>query len=193
MRLSKKLVLAIMLAVVVAGLAYLIIGLLYEGTGWPGYVPDLGRFRVTGELAKHDYHIGEEITVEPFLTYTGIIPVTIHAGIPLLFVEVYTAENEKVLELPVLDGVAIVDVLWSHTLRPNAPFNDEDRWRRGIIGTLVDHLYDRNVLDYLRAYSFRLEQVGSYKVVVRAEFIVGGDVTSTSTVYSEPIWVQITG
>jgi len=185
-RLSKKLLLIIALAGAAAGLAYLITGLVY--------VPDVAQFEATGELAKTEYRVREQITVEPFLTYTGMRrQVTIYAGIPLLFVEVYIAENEKVLELPILDDVVIVDFLWSHSLRPNAPFNDEDRWRRGIIGTLVDHLYDRNVLDYLRAYSFRLEQVGSYKVVVRAEFIVGGDVTSTSTVYSEPIWVQITG
>jgi hypothetical protein len=184
MRMSKKLVLVIVLAVVAAGLAYLIFGLVY--------VPALAQFRVTGELAKTEYRAREQITVEPFLAYTGMRrQVTIYAGTPLFFVEVYTAENEKVSVLPLLDGVAIVDMLWSHTLRRNVPYNDEDRWREGITGAPVGHPYDHNILDYLRAYSFRLEQTGSYKVVVRAEFIMGEHVTST--VYSEPIWVQIEG
>lgn len=182
----KKLLLIIALAGAAAGLAYLISGLVY--------VPDLAQFEATGELAKTEYRVREQITVEPFLTYTGMRrQVTIYAGTPLFFVEVYTAENEKVLELPVLDDVAISQVLWSHTLRRNLSYNEKDRWRRGIIGWPVGHRFDANILDYAGAYSFRLEQTGSYKVVVRAEFMVGGDGTSRLTVYSEPIWVQMTG
>jgi hypothetical protein len=182
---SKKLLLIIALAGAAAGLAYLISGL--------ACVPDLAQFEATGELAKTEYRVREQITVEPFLTYTGMRrQVTIYAGTPLFFVEVYTAENEKVLELPILDDVAIVDFLWSHSLRRNLPYNEKDRWPRGI-GWLVGHRFDANILDYAGAYSFRLEQVGSYKVVVRAEFMVGGDGTSRLTVYSEPIWVQMTG
>lgn len=182
----KKLLLIIALAIAGAGIAYLITGLFY--------VPDLAQFEVTGELAKTEYRARESITVEPFLTYTGMRrQVTIYAGTPLFFVEVYTAENERALELPVLDWVLISDFLWSHTLRPNVPYNEKDGWGRGILGWPAGHPYESNILDYVGAYSFRLEQAGSYKVVVRAEFIVGEDVTSKSAVYSGPIWVQITG
>ena len=183
---SRKLLLIIVLVVAAAGLAYLISGLVC--------VPDLAQFEATGELAKTEYRTYAQITVEPFLTYTGMRrQVTIYAGTPLFFVEVYTAENEGALEIPVLDDVLISQVLWSHTLRCNLPYNEKDRWPQGILGWPAGHRFDANILDYAGAYSFRLEQTGSYKVVVRAEFMVGEDGTSRLTVYSEPIWVQITG
>ena len=186
MRMSKKLLLIIVLVVAATGLAYLISALVC--------VPDLAQFEATGELAKTEYRTYAQITVEPFLTYTGMRrQVTIWAGTPLFFVEVYTAENEGALELPVLDDVVISQVLWSHTLRRNLPYNEKDRWPQGILGWPAGHRFDGNILDYVRAYSFKLEQPGIYKVVVRAEFIVGEDLRSKSTVYSKPIWVQITG
>jgi uncharacterized protein (DUF58 family) len=171
-RLSKKLLLAIVLAVVVAGLAYLIIGLLY--------VPQLSQFEATGELAKTDYFVGEEITVEPFLTYTGMRRVTISSARPLLFLDVYTAENARVLELPVLTQL----IQQYHTLRPSVHYNEKDRW----------HGFTAFPADYLKLYAFSLQQPGSYYVVVRAEFRLDkDDRSSASRVCSEPIWVQITG
>ena len=170
-RLSRKLVLSIVLAVVVAGLVYLISGLFY--------VPDLAQFEVTGELAKTEYRPGEQITVEPFLIYSGMRRPTIGSGRPLLFVDVYTAEDVRVLQVPVLTQ----DILQYHTLRPNVPYNEKDRWRAfGIFPA-----------DYLRLYTFSLEQPGTYYVVVRAEFWLDkDDPSSASRVCSEPIWVQIT-
>ena len=118
---------------------------------------------------------GEEITVEPFLTYAGMRRVTISSARPLLFVDVYTAENARVLEFPELRQ----DILQFHTLKSNVPYNEKDRWPSP---------------QYLKVYTFSLEQAGSYKVVVRAEFSLDkDDPTRVSRVYSEPIWVQITG
>ena len=166
---QKRLLLVIVLAVVAAGLAYLIIGLVY--------VPKLAQFEATGELAKTEYRVGESITVEPFLTYSGMRRVTISSGRPILFVDVYTAANVPVFELPVLTQ----DILQYHTLRANVPYNEKDRWHEG------------NYADYLNVYTFNLVQAGSYRVVVRAEFNLDkDDPASRSRVYSEPIWVQVT-
>lgn len=173
MRLSKKLLLIVVLAIAAAGLGYLIFGLVY--------VPDLAQFRVTAELARTEYHAGESITVEPFLTYAGMRRVTIISGIPLLFVDVYTAEDARVFELPVLTMTP--DIALRHTLRPDVPFSDKDRWR------------DLPVVPagYLEVYTFSVEQPGSYYVVVRAEFWLDKDgLASPSRVYSEPIWIQVT-
>lgn len=147
------------------GLAYVISGLLY--------VPNPSRFVVSGELAKTEYRAGEEIRVEPFLTYTGMRRVTISSVRPLLFVEVYTAEDVRILHLPELRQ----DILQFHTLRPNVPYNEGDRWPHP---------------DYLKTYAFKLEQAGSYKVVVRADFRLDEYPAPESHVYSQPVWIEVT-
>lgn len=163
----RKLLLTVAVAGAAVGLAYFISGLVY--------VPELTQFEVTGELAKTEYRVGEEITVEPFLTYAGMRRVTICSARPLLFVEVYTAENVRILHLPEVRQ----DILQFHTLKPNVPYNEKDRWP-------YPH--------YLKVYTFSLEQARSYRVVVRADFgLDKDDPAQTSRVYSEPTWVQITG
>jgi hypothetical protein len=172
-RMPKRLLLIIVLAAAAAGLAYLIIGLVY--------VPELAQFEATGELARTEYRAGAWITVEPFLTYSGMRRVTICSAIPLLFVDVYDAEGTRVLETPALR----IDICLFHTLRPNVPYNEKERWP-----------YPNGVLPahYANLYMFRLEEAGSYRVVVRAEFRLDkDDPASGSRVCSEPIWVQITG
>ena len=171
-RLSKKLLLIIALAGAAAGIAYLITGLVY--------VPTLAQFEVTGELAKTEYRVREQITVEPFLTYSGMRRVTIASGRPLLFLDVYTAQNVQVLQVPVFQQ----DILQYHTLRPNVPYNEKNRWRAfGIFPA-----------DYLKVYTFSLEQPGGYYVMVRAEFWLDkDDPASASRVCSEPIWIEVTG
>lgn len=160
--------LAIALAGVAVGLAYLISGLVY--------VPDVTRFEATGELARTEYRVRQQITVEPFLTYTGRRPVTISSRRPLLLVEVYNAENERVLALP--QSIA-EDILLSHSLEPKVPYNEKNRWPSP---------------GYLMQYTFRLEQAGSYKVVVVADFNPDKiDPTQALRVYSEPIWIEVTG
>lgn len=169
-RMPKRLLLIIVLAGAAAGIAYLITGLFY--------VPDLAQFEATGELAKTEYRARESITVEPFLTYCGMRRVTVSSGRPLLFLDVYTAEDVRVLQVPVVTQ----DILQYHTLRPNVPYNEKDRWPEG-------NYYP----EYLKVYTFNLVQAGSYRVVVRAEFNLDKDDPATkSRVYSEPIWVQVT-
>lgn len=171
-RLSKKLLLIIVLAGAAAGIAYLITGLFY--------VPDLAQFEATGELAKTEYRARESITVEPFLTYCGMRRVIISSARPLLFLDVYTAEDVRVLQVPVVTQ----DILQYHTLRPNVPYNEKDRW----------HGFTLFPADYLRLYAFSLEQPRSYYVVVRAEFWLDkDDPASASRVCSEPIWIEVTG
>lgn len=186
MRMSRKLVLIIVLVVAVAGLAYLISGLVC--------VPDLAQFEVTAELAKTEYRVREQITVEPFLSYTGMRrQVTIFSGMPLFNVDVHTADGAQVIELPVLDDVLISQALWSHILSRSLPYSENDVWPRGILGWPAGNRLPGSILDHVSAYSFRLEQAGSYKVAVRAEFMVGQHVWSRLTAYSEPIWITITG
>jgi hypothetical protein len=178
-----------MLAVAAAGLVYLISGLFY--------VPELAQFEATGELTKTRYGVGEQITVEPFLTYSGRRPVTICSGIPLLFIDVYNAEGTKVLETPALR----IDICLSRTLRPNVPYSDPNEKEPLPYVTVGSPHYPYSpYLDLgLRAYGpypykFSLEQVGSYYVVVRAEFWLDkDDPASDSCVCSEPIWLQIGG
>lgn len=173
MRRSRKLLLVIVLVVAAAGLAYLIFGLVY--------VPGPAQFQVTGvlELGRTEFRRGETITVEPFLTYTGMRRVDIFRGTPFLFVAVYTADDARVLELPVLE--LTYDIGLTSTLRPNVPYNEEYHWTRWYFP------------DYLRTYSFKLEQPGDYKVVVRAEFRPDMDRAREYRVYSEPIWITIAG
>lgn len=173
MRMSKKLLLIIVLVVAAAGLAYHIPGLVY--------VPVLAQFQVTGELTKTEYRTYAEITVKPFLTYTGMRrQVTIFSGTPLFSVDVYTADNARVVELPVLEFRYTIGLYY--TLTPNVPYNDKDVW--------LDW-YSRS---YAAAYRFRLEQPGSYKVVVWAHITPDkDDPASRSRVYSEPIWITIAG
>lgn len=161
----RNVLLAVALAGVAAGLAYFISGLVY--------VPDVTRFEATGELRKTEYRVGERITVEPFLTYTGSRRVTIYSARPLLFVEVHSAENVRILQLTQM----VEDLRQFHTLEPNVPYNEKDRWPPAT--------------SYSMAYSFSLEQAGRYKVVVRADF--GLDEHPSLHVYSEPIWVEVTG
>lgn len=163
--------LIIVLAVVVGGLAYLISGL--------SGVPELTQFEVTGELARTEYRASEEITVEPFITYYGMRPVTIRSGVPLLYLFVYTAGDERVLQVP---PMAIVGA--DHTLTPNVPYNEKDRWHE-----FSSYLHDA---EYLKLYTFTLEQAGSYYVVVEAAFGLGEEGSLlNSRVHSEPIWLQI--
>ena len=172
MRTSRKLLLIVVLVVAAAGLAYLHFGLIY--------VPDLAQFRVTGELAKTEYRVREQITVKPFLNYTGMRQVTIFSGTPLFYVDVYTADDARVLELPALR--LTYDVGLFYTLTPNVPYNDKDVWT------------DWYSHSYSAAYRFSLEQPGSYKVMVWAHFSPDkDDPASLSRVYSEPIWITITG
>ena len=189
MRLSKKLLLIVVLAGVAAGLAYFISGLFY--------VPQLAQFEATGELTKTSYAAGEEITVEPSITYSGMRRVTICSGIPLLFVDVYNAEGTRILETPAYR----IDMCLSRTLRPGVPYCDPEEKERLAHFPLVGPpaYYGKPYLDLeLRAYgpppyAFRLERPGSYYVVVRAEFWLDkDDPASASSVCSEPIWVQIT-
>jgi len=167
----KKLLLIIVLACAVAGLAYFVCG--------PLYVPQLSQFEATGELARTEYRLGEEITAEPFLAYSGIRRVTISSARPLLFLDVYTAEDVPVLQVPLVRQ----DIMQHHTLRPNVPYNEKDQWPEG-------GFYP----EYLQVYAFSLQQPGSYYVVVRADFSLGKDVgAETLHVYSVPIWITITG
>lgn len=166
MRRPRKVLIAIALAGVAAGLTYLISGLVY--------VPDPDRFQATGELAKTEYRVGQQIAVEPFLTYMGRRSVTISSRRPLLFVEVYNAENEIILYLPQwAESIRLF-----HTLEPKVPYNEKDRWPSP---------------GYLMQYTFRLEQAGSYKVVVLADFRLEEYPAPRSHVYSEPIWIEVTG
>lgn len=173
MRRSRKLLLIIVLVVAAAGLAYHIPGLVY--------VPDLAQFQVTGELTKTEYRVREQITVEPFLTYTGMRrQVTIFSGIPLFNVDVYTADGARFIELPVLEFRYMIGL--SYALTPDVPYNDKDIW--------LDW-YSRS---YSLAYRFSLEQPGDYKVMVWAYFGPDkDDPASLSRVYSEPIWITIAG
>lgn len=171
-RLSRKLLLIIALAGAAAGIAYLIVGLVY--------VPEWSQFEATGELAKTSYAAGEDITAEPFLTYRGMRRVTIASARPLLFVDVYSAQNVRFLELPVLTQ----EILQYHTLRPNVPYNEKNRW----------HGFTPFPADYLKVYTFSLEQPGGYYVMVRAEFWPDkDDPASASRLCSEPIWIEVTG
>ena len=116
--------------------------------------------------------------MEPFLTYSGIRGVTISSARPILFLDVYTAEDVRVLQVPLVRQ----DIMQHHTLRPNVPYNEKDQWPEG-------GFYP----EYLQVYAFSLQQPGSYYVVVRAEFWLDkDDPSSASRVCSEPIWVQIT-
>lgn len=162
----KRLLALVLLAGAAAGLGYVVSGLVY--------VPDPSRFVVSGELAKTEYRAGEEIIEEPFLTYTGMRRVTISSVRPLLFVEVYTAEDAPILHIPELRQ----DILQFHTLGPNVPYNEGDRWPYP---------------DYLKTYAFKLEQSGSYKVVVRADFRLDEYPAPESHVYSQPVWIEVTG
>ena len=159
----RNVLLVVALAGVAAGLAYFISGLVY--------VPDVTRFEATGELRKTEYSVGESIWIEPFLTYTGSRRVTIYSARPLLFVDVHSAENVRTV-------TGMVDnVKQFHTLEPNVPYNEKDRWPPAT--------------SYSMAYRFSLEQAGRYKVVVRADF--GLDEHPSLHVYSEPIWVEVIG
>jgi len=187
MTLSKKLLIIIVLAGVVAGLAYLISGLFYA--------PELAQFEATGELTKTRYDIGEEIAVEPFLTYYGIRRVTICSGIPLLFVDVYNAEGTRILETPAMR----IDICLFRTLRPDVPYSDPNEKEPLPYFIVVSPYYQYRPYHILGVqayrpspYTFRLEHAGSYYVVVRAEFWLDkDDPASHSRVCSEPIWVQI--
>jgi hypothetical protein len=172
-RMSRKLLLIIVLVVAAAGLAYLISG--------PVCVPDLAQFEVTGELTKTEYGTYAQVTVEPFLTYTGMRGrVTIFSGTPLFYVDVYTADGAQVIELPVLEFRYNIGLLY--TLTRNVPYNDKDVWT---------HWYGPG---YSSAYRFSLERPGDYKVMVRAHFSPNrDDPARPSRVYSEPIWITITG
>jgi hypothetical protein len=190
MRMSKKLLLIVLLAGVAAGIAYFISGLFY--------VPQLSQFEVTGELATTRYGVGEEITVEPFLTYSGTRRVTICSGIPLLFVDVYNAEGTRILETPSMR----IDICRSRTLRAGVPYCDPDEKEPLPYFIMVGSFpfqYSPHLDLGLRAYGpypykFSLEQAGNYYVVVRAEFWLDkDDPASDSRVCSEPIWLQITG
>ncbi len=171
MGMSKKVLLIIVLVVAAAGLAYPISGVVR--------VPDLAQFEVTAELARTEYRVREQITVEPFLTYTGMRrQVTIFSGIPLLNVDVYTADDVRVIELPVLEFRYRIGL--SYALTRDVPYNDKDRWL---------HWYSRS---YSLAYRFSLEQPGDYKMMVWAYFRPDkDDPASLSRVYSEPIWITI--